>query len=108
MSNNSLSIPFDKTRVRDLETAQIVVVCLLHHHTRYKNNKSTKNINYRQSGEEALGETIRLIENAFLITKLLHIMFEDCESVDTITVETNRRETINKQLRKRIACKIKK
>ena len=34
-------------------------------------------------------------------------MFEDCESVDTITVETNRRETINKQLRKRIACKIK-
>ena len=34
-------------------------------------------------------------------------MFEDCEMVDTNTVETNRRETINKHLRKKIAFKVK-
>ena len=62
---------------------------------------------YREGSEEALGETIELIEQGFLITELLHIMFEDCEMVDTITVETNRRETINKHLRKKIACKVK-
>ena len=35
------------------------------------------------------------------------MMFEDCETFDTITVETNRRETINKHLREKIACKVK-
>ena len=48
-----------------------------------------------------------LIEKGFLLTELLHIMFEDCETADAITVETNRRKTINKHLRKKIACKVK-
>ena len=43
---------------------------------------------YRESGEEVLGETIGLKEKGFLITQLLHIMLEDCTTVDTITVET--------------------
>ena len=34
-------------------------------------------------------------------------MFEYTQTVDTITVETNSRETINKHLRKKIACKVK-
>ena len=34
-------------------------------------------------------------------------MFEDCEMVDTITVDTNRRKTINKHLRKKMANKVK-
>ena len=53
---------------RIVETAAVLFVCLFvyvfHHHTRYqkKESKSTKNIDYRRSGEEALGETIGLIE----------------------------------------------
>ena len=39
---------------------------------------------------------------AFPISVLhIHVRFEDCEMVDTITVETNRRDTINKSLRKK-------
>ena len=34
-------------------------------------------------------------------------MFEDCETVDTITVETIRMETIYKHLRKKKACNFK-
>ena len=34
-------------------------------------------------------------------------MFEDCETVDIITVETNRWETINKHSKKKKACKVK-
>ena len=85
-----------------------VLVCLFRH-TRLKKSKirEQKTINYRGSGEEALGETIGLIEQGFLIAELLHIMFEDCETVDTITVETNRWETINKHLRKKYHARSK-
>ena len=70
------------------------------HHTLYKTRVEKIYICYRQRGEEALGETTGLIELGFLITKILHvhIRLEDCETVDTITVETNTRETMNKKL----------
>ena len=48
-------------------------------HMLQTNKKSTKNIYlyYRESGKEALGETIGLIESFLLSTELLHIMFEE-------------------------------
>ena len=47
-------------------------------HMLQTNKKSTKNIYlyYRESGKEALGETIGLIEG-FPLTELLHIKFEE-------------------------------
>ena len=76
-------------------------------HIRYKKiQQDKKKLYYKESGKEALGETMHgaYSKNKPSSTVLLDIIFKDCETVGTIkriTVETNRRKTINKHLRKR-------